>query len=168
MLTDRWLWAALVLAATLRVLWVLTVESGTVYTPNLLDSSFYVATARKIWAGRGYLTLAGAPTAKFPPGYSTVLAPVIGLFGPWPAPGLLNALFGTLTCLGAYAIGNRLQGPVVGRVAALLLALLPGHVMASSALMSDVLFGCVLTWLLYAYLLVRERAAPLPFVGELR
>ncbi len=78
----------------------------------------------------------------FPPGYPLFLALVYGLAGPLKlaAVRLVQAALSAATCWVTYVIGRRAFGTVPGRVAALLLALYPGHVYMAWRLMAETLF----------------------------
>jgi 4-amino-4-deoxy-L-arabinose transferase-like glycosyltransferase len=115
------------------------------------DMSWYDGVARRLLKGWGYIGVDGAPTAAWPPGYPLFLATIYALFGPsLLAAKVANALLGAATAFVTYLIACELRRPAVGLVAAAVLALFPGHVLFSPAILSEPLFGflsCVALWL---------------------
>ena len=79
----------------IRLVWVVAVDrDGFAFN----DSIMYHTTAMSISDGNGYVPLTGGPTARWPPGYSTVLGGLYWLFGQEPLAGeLFNAVVGALT-----------------------------------------------------------------------
>ena len=116
------------------------------------DASFYDSLARRLADGGAYADHLGNPTAFFPPGYPAVLAVAYFAFGQsqfvaWT----LNAVSGALTCLFVFLIGARLFSPALGLAAAGLLAVFPGDVFRSAAIMSEAVFGCLLSAAIYLF-----------------
>lgn len=103
------------------------------------DASLYLLTARSLWAGEGF-TYLGEPFVVRPPGWSAVLAPLVGAEPP-PDFGLLNrvgALFGALTALATFWLTRpRLSGPLAA-VLALAIWWNPGLQRLSTQPLSDV------------------------------
>ena len=130
------------------------------------DSVWYDTTARHLAAGDGYVfdptvwkTATGdriypdenelTPTALWPPGYPMTLAVVYKLTGDSILAGrLLNALFGALTAVLVYLIARKLFDHAAGVFAGLALAVLPGHALFTSVLLSETYFGFLLALLL--------------------
>ncbi len=81
----------------------------------------------------------------------------------------LSALFSTLTVPVVYALGSRLEGPRVGLLAGLILALAPFHVrFAQEARMYALLtFSAALAMLALVHLLTDPRAAQVPLGSQL-
>lgn len=130
------------------------------------DSVWYDTTARHLAAGDGYVfdptvwkTATGeriypdvnelTPTALWPPGYPMTLAVVYKLTDDSVLAGrLLNALFGALTAVLVYLIARKLFDQTAGVIAGFALALLPGHALFTSVLLSETYFGFLLALLL--------------------
>jgi 4-amino-4-deoxy-L-arabinose transferase-like glycosyltransferase len=157
----RWLLALFALALVVRLLAVAYVH------PNPRDGRFddsvwYDATARHLAAGDGYVfdptiwKLADGspifpgeteqtPTALWPPGYPLTLSAVYKLTGDsLNAARLLNVLFGALTVALVYQIARRLFERTAAIFAAGALAVLPGHVMFTTVLLSETYYGFLL------------------------
>lgn len=131
---DRIAALALLVAVGVSLYW--TVHPW--YDPAT-DAALYVSTARSVAAGDGY-TYLGAPFVVRPPGFSFLLAPLVGATAP-PAFGPLNALvagFGAVAALGAFALTRRRLGGPLAALLALALWLNPGVQRLSSQVLSDV------------------------------
>src|SRR5262245_27451410 len=129
----------LLMALVVRLLWlVLTPE-----TPLQGDDATYVALARSIVAGDGYVAF-GEPSTHYLPGWPLVLSLVfaagIGLHGAR----LLLCLASTLVTYEAGLLGERLHSPRVGRAAAWIAALFPPLVWYSRVLTSETLAAVLL------------------------
>jgi 4-amino-4-deoxy-L-arabinose transferase-like glycosyltransferase len=141
----RWALAFVLLASVLRVTWVVTVD------PNPLDgrfddTEFYDASAKALAEGKGYLNFEQKPTARWPIGYSGLVASLYVVFGHNVlAPKALNVFLGAATVLAVYVLAARLFDRRVGLVAAALLALFPGQIFFSTLVMTEVLFAALLT-----------------------
>ncbi len=89
--------------------------------------------ARSIALGQGFSSptdLPTGPSAWAPPVYPFILAGIFKLFGIYTAASgfailFFNSIFGALTCLTLYRIGERLFGQPVGRIAAWTWAVFP-------------------------------------------
>jgi hypothetical protein len=108
--------AALLLALTLRLLWLAETDS---VIPPLSDPQYYHATATNIAEGRGYSVavndrgfVAGPQsegTAFWAPGFPFALAPFYKLFGADPSVAkAFNAISGALTVIPVFFIGRML------------------------------------------------------------
>lgn len=130
--------ALFVLALGLRVGWVLAVDrKGFAFN----DSIMYHTTAMSLSRGEGYVPLTGGPTARWPPGFSTVLGGVYWLFGIHPVAGeLLNALIGALTVVLLMVLVERVIDRGAAIVAGAMLAVLPGPIMWTDVLVSETLY----------------------------
>lgn len=134
-------WWALALGGVslvVRTAWVLAVDR---IGFGFNDALMYHTTAISVSRGDGYVPLTGGPTARWPPGYSTVLAGVYRAVGIEPVAGeLLNAVVGALTVvLLVFVVGAALDRSVA-IVAGAVLALLPGPVMWTDVLVSETLY----------------------------
>jgi 4-amino-4-deoxy-L-arabinose transferase-like glycosyltransferase len=137
----RWLVAIFVLALVLRVLWLglVTPEPD---DGRYDDTVWYAYSGRFLLDGRGYVNpWQGTPTAKWPVGYTLLLAGVYWFPGDdFIAAKVLNAVVGSLTVVGVYLIAQRIVNRRAGLVAAALMALLPSHIFFSTLIMTEVVF----------------------------
>ncbi|MEX2225266.1 MAG: glycosyltransferase family 39 protein [Dehalococcoidia bacterium] len=117
------------------------------------DTVFYYASARALADAFEYRDQFGRFSAHWPPGYALTLAAAFFTAGPHLAVAkALNVAIGAATCVLVYAIGARAFGRAAGLLAALILALLPGHAFWSTLVMTETLFTFV--FLLCLYLLL--------------
>ena len=139
------------LAVGVRLLWLLVHPQTALIA---LDSQWYFQTAANLYHGRGYLSPApglfnippGQPTAFFPVGYPLFLASVF-VFGGGPsvlAGQIANALLGGIAAGAGYVIAHDLFGERAARIAGLLLALYPEHVLYTSLLLTEPLYVALL------------------------
>ena len=109
---------------------------------RLDDSVFYFLQADGLAHHLAYRNLDGSFTAHWPPGYPLVLSGMFAVTGTHLlAAKALNVALSGATVLLTYTVGARAFGARVGLVAALLLALAPGHVYFSTMVMAEVLFS---------------------------
>ena len=105
------------------------------------DSIMYHTTAMSISDGNGYVPLTGGPTARWPPGYSTVLGGLYWLFGQDPLAGeLFNALVGALTIVLLMLVVERTIDRGTAIVAGAVLAVLPGPILWTDVLVAETLY----------------------------
>ena len=141
----RWVLALFLLALVLRGAWVATIN------PNPLDGRFddtlfYDKSAEALAEGKGYINFEKKPTARWPIGYSGLVASLYVVFGHnLLAPKALNVFLGAATVVAVYVLGARLFDRRVGLVAAALLALFPSQIFFSTLVMTEVLFAALLT-----------------------
>jgi 4-amino-4-deoxy-L-arabinose transferase-like glycosyltransferase len=148
---EHWGLAVFLLALVLRCAFMLSY--GLSAPPTAWgDDADYDAIARGL-VGPAHLY----QNTWFPPGYPLFLALVYGLAGPMKlaAVRLVQAVLSAATCWLTYAIGRNAFGTTSGRVAAVLLALYPGHVYMAWRLMAETLF----TLLIALAVLAVQRAA---------
>jgi 4-amino-4-deoxy-L-arabinose transferase-like glycosyltransferase len=126
------------LALVLRVGWVLAVDrKGFAFN----DSLMYHTTAISLSEGNGYVPLTGGPTARWPPGFGTVLGGLYWLFGEEPLAGeLFNALVGALTVVLLMLVVDRTLDRTSAIVAGAMLAVLPGPILWTDVLVSETLY----------------------------
>jgi len=167
----RWLCAVLILAALLRLAWLLFAARP---PQGLHDPSLYVISAIEIAIGNGYSAPDGSPTAYFPVGYPALLGAVfhlVGRFGPSPLPtaeqmaaaargaptdqfapllwdlaaagAALNLLLGVATVALVYRVGTQLFDRDAGLIAALWVAVFPSLIFHTALLLSETLFCCL-------------------------
>jgi 4-amino-4-deoxy-L-arabinose transferase-like glycosyltransferase len=134
--------AILALAVGLRVAWVAHIKVNPL-DGRFDDSVFYYASASTLAREFAYRDpyAWGAYTAHWPPGYPLVLSIVFRVFGTGlVAAKSLNIALSAATVLLTYAVGARVFGKPAGIVAALLLAVTPGHIFFSPLTMTELLF----------------------------
>jgi 4-amino-4-deoxy-L-arabinose transferase-like glycosyltransferase len=177
----RWALAILALALMLRLITVAYVHPSP-RDGRFDDSVWYDTSARHLAAGDGYVfdptvwvTADGSriypdeeeltPTALWPPGYPVTLA-ALYLFTDdslWAAR-ILNIVCGALTAVLVYVIGRRLFGETPGRIAGLLMAIFPGHVLFTPLLLSETYFLFLMTATMAAFIfLILDRREPSPW-----
>jgi len=111
--------AILLVAAALRLGYVLSLRGDVLFEHPILDEQHYVADARALADGRAE----DAPYWQ-PPGIIYFLAACVRLFGAGlTAPRVVQALISTAACLLVFAIGRRLFGAAVALGAAAIVAL---------------------------------------------
>jgi len=140
-LTARWRDALLVFTLALLVRGAVVLWAKGRFPPAD-DGSFYDVVAARIAHGAGYTWLwpDGAVTyaAHYPVGYPALLGVVYALFGATPTAAMgFNALLGALSALAAHTVMFWSGGRVRGLVAGLLIALHPGLVFYTPALMTE-------------------------------
>ena len=134
----RWALGIATLALALRVGWVLAVDRvGFAFN----DALMYHTTAMSLSRGEGYVPLTGGPTARWPPGYSTLLGGVYRTVGVEPVAGeLVNAAIGAATVAALVVVVAAALDRVVAIVAGLGLALLPGPILWTDVLVAETLY----------------------------
>ncbi|MCH8993378.1 MAG: glycosyltransferase family 39 protein [Chloroflexi bacterium] len=137
-----WLGLALILAVTLRLLWVVYVNVD----PNdgrLDDSVFYHNVAHSLASGAGYVDPWGLDNAiRWPPAYPAALAVLYKLFG-WHlalAKGL-NIAVAAVTVGLVYVIARRIFDGRVAFLGAIVLAAFPGQIYFSTLVLSETFFA---------------------------
>jgi 4-amino-4-deoxy-L-arabinose transferase-like glycosyltransferase len=158
----RWLLSIFALAFVVRLLAVAYVQPSP-RDGRYDDSVWYDTTARHLAAGDGYVfdptvwkTADGSriypdenqtsPTALWPPGYPLTLAVIYKATGDsLNAARLFNILAGAMTAALVYLIALRLFDGTAAIFAGGALAILPGHVLFTTVLLSETYFGLLLT-----------------------
>jgi 4-amino-4-deoxy-L-arabinose transferase-like glycosyltransferase len=141
----RWLLALFLLALVLRGAWVAAINPDPL-DGRFDDTLFYDRSATALADGKGYINFEKKPTARWPIGYSGLVASLYVVFGPnLLAPKALNVFLGAATVVAVYVLGARLFDRRVGLVAAALLALFPSQIFFSTLVMTEVLFAALLT-----------------------
>ena len=128
-------------AMVLRSGWVLAVDrAGFAFN----DAIMFHTTAISLSRGDGYVPLTGGPTARWPPGYSTVLGGLYRVFGVHPIVGeLMNALVGAATVVLLMLAVERAIDRRTAIVAGLILAVLPGPIMWTDVLVAETVYTAV-------------------------
>jgi 4-amino-4-deoxy-L-arabinose transferase-like glycosyltransferase len=154
-----WVVLILIVALTVRNLWVAYAPSNPTDGRMINDTLFYHYSAVELSEGKGYVNpWRHTPTAQWPPGYSLLLAGLYRVFGPHVALAWgVNIVLGALTCVVLYFVGCLALGDATGRLAGLLLAVFPGHVFFSSLVLSEVTFTFLLTVAMLLILLVARQ-----------
>jgi 4-amino-4-deoxy-L-arabinose transferase-like glycosyltransferase len=141
---SPWLVAILVVAAGLRLAWVLLVPNA-----QYSDSVWYDAAAANL-AANGVYGVDG-PSAWFPPGYPFFLTAIYSVVGHAQFAGKLgNVVIGICLTGCTYLLGRLLCGELVGLIAAALIAVWPNLIFSTGILGSDLLAACgfvVAMWL---------------------
>ncbi len=139
----RWLCAILVLAAALRIAWVLYAARE---PKGVHDPAFYYGYGQSIASGIGY-TLPDGPTAYYPIGYPATLGALYFLVGHTPIPdnlvlatGFFQVFLSVATVALVYYVGRRLFTPTVGLLAALWMALFPNLIFHTATFLTETLF----------------------------
>jgi 4-amino-4-deoxy-L-arabinose transferase-like glycosyltransferase len=105
------------------------------------DTVFYFTSAKSLAHDFTFRDNFGRYTAHWPPGYPLVLSSVFAIAGTHLlAAKALNVAISAATVVLTYVLGARAFGVRAGMLAALLLALSPGHAYFSSLVMAEVLF----------------------------
>lgn len=133
-------WAAALggVALVLRVGWVLLVDRVGF---GFNDALMYHTTAISVSRGEGYVPLTGGPTARWPPGYSTLLAGVYRAVGIEPTAGeLVNAAIGAVTVAALVMVVGAALDRSIAIVAGVGLAVLPGPILWTDVLVSETLY----------------------------
>ena len=110
--------------------------------PPTADGTYYERIAERIAQGLGYTWLwpDGAVTyaAHYPVGYPALVAAVYAVTGPIPAAAMiLNAALGALSALAVHRLALRATSPRLALVAGLLVAIHPGLVAYTPAIMTE-------------------------------
>lgn len=134
---DAWGVAAVALAARLAVvIWAAS------RFPPTADGTYYQRIAERVAQGLGYTWLwpDGAVTyaAHYPIGYPAAVGAIYALVGPRPAAAMiLNAALGALAAYAAHRLAARAGSRRIALAAGLLVALHPGLVAYTPALMTE-------------------------------
>jgi len=134
---DAWGVAAIALAARLAV-----VAWAASRFPPTADGTFYQRIAERVATGLGYTWLwpDGVVTyaAHYPIGYPAALGAIYAITGPHPAAAMIfNALLGALAAYAAHRLAARAGERRLALAAGLLVALHPGLVAYTPALMTE-------------------------------
>lgn len=134
---DAWIVAAVALVARLAVvIWAAP------RFPPTADGTFYQRIAERVAQGLGYTWLwpDGVVTyaAHYPIGYPGAVGALYAIVGPRPAAAMvLNAILGALAAFAAHRLAARAGSRRVAWIAGLLVALHPGLVAYTPALMTE-------------------------------
>jgi 4-amino-4-deoxy-L-arabinose transferase-like glycosyltransferase len=138
-------------ALTARVVWVLTLPNELIW----IDEKQFAEIARHIVAGDGYVSSSYRANPVIP----AYLATFFHFFGESVLyPRLGQAVIGALSCLLIQRLGKLIAGDAVGAIAALLVALYPGHIYLSGVFYVD----CIAIFLAAAWLIATYRTMEAP------
>src|SRR5579872_4267470 len=133
---HAWLIGVLVVAAGVRLAWILLVPNA-----QYSDSVWYDGAAANL-ASNGVYGVDG-PSAWFPPGYPFFLFAIYKVVGHNEFAGKLgNVAIGTAFTGFTYLLGRRVAGEAVGLTSAALIAVWPNLIFSTGILDSDVLAAC--------------------------
>jgi hypothetical protein len=140
---------------------------GAARFPPAEDGHFYHVVATRIARGLGYTWLwpDGAVTyaAHYPVGYPAMLGAVYAALGARPGWGMaLNAVLGAASVLAVHRVASTEASRAGAALSACAVAFHPGLVLYTPALMTEGVAASLLA--LAAWLTVRARAAPAPFL----
>ncbi len=139
--THRTTLVLLIVALALRGGMVL----ASLRTAPMIDMIEYEKLADGLMRGEGYRTENG-PTAFRPPLYPVFIAGARSLLGDNPASvRIAQALLGAATCLLTMMLGAAVAGPKAGRVAGLIMAVYPPHIVYTSYVHREILFTFLVT-----------------------
>ena len=145
--------------------------------PPTADGEYYHRLATRLAEGLGYTWAwpdgVVTPAAHYPVGYPGALAAVYAIVGPRPAAAMvLNAILGALAALAVHRLAARAAPRPIAALAGALVALHPGLVAYTPALMTEGVTGALLACAAWAAAWAGERAASreglrwlLPFAG---
>lgn len=130
------------------------------------DADWYYRRAADLAAGLGYLSINGAPTAYWPPGWPMAMSVAFRVLGASTVTvGLLNLASAALAGWLTYDLARKLFGSeLAGRIALLLLAVYPNSILYVPLALTEVFYTALLLagcWLLIA----RKGALRLVFAG---
>ncbi len=141
-------------ALVIRLAWVLSVSRDG-FAQN--DSLFYHVVASNISDGGVYGDIFGEPSARWPPGWPTMLAALYRVFGAHPVVGeVFNAFLGAVTVPLLYKLVKPPFGARVALIAAVMLCVMPGPILWTDMLVTETVF----TLLLVVFFLLVMRASP--------
>lgn len=123
------------------------------------DQAEYDTILQQLIAGNGYAKHDGQPTARRAPGMVFTLLPVYALSGgSYAVIRLTLIVLSSLTCLLVGLSVARVFNRRAGLIAAVLLALMPGHAYYAMHLLSEVPFGFWLALAVYLSVVAMQRA----------
>jgi 4-amino-4-deoxy-L-arabinose transferase-like glycosyltransferase len=139
-LTVATLAIIVLLAVGVRAAWIAYANVNPL-DGRLDDTVFYLGSAKSLARDFTFRDSFGQYSAHWPPGYPLVLSGVFATVGTHLlAAKALNVALSAATVVLTYVLGARLFGVRAGMLAALLLALSPGHAYFSTLVMAEVLF----------------------------
>ena len=154
--------ALLVLMATafvIRLAWVIAFP-----TRPYADSEWYFRNASELAAGEGYVydLASHKPLAAWPIGYPLALSLLFRITGPSEgAAKLANVVLSVLCIALTYLLARRIFDSRVAVVAALILTVLPGMIVYSSLISTDLFFMTMVTACFAATLCIPETVSPI-------
>jgi 4-amino-4-deoxy-L-arabinose transferase-like glycosyltransferase len=136
---DPYLLAALGIGLVLRLLWLLYID-----VEPFADAETYFGLAERLEQGLGYTLDGEQPTAFHPVGYPATLAAFFEVLGSNDfSVELVNLLAALATIAATYGLALRVFDLQTARLSALLVALLPSHILTGSLAFTEPLFTAV-------------------------
>lgn len=182
LLASEWVLLSVIvlLGVGLRIGWVMYAHPDPL-DGRFDDTRFYHHLAVRIVDWDGYrlpetaATLEWAPgysdghaTALWPPGYPAILAVPYKLFGKDPDWGRgLNVAAAAASIALIYLIGRQVFNRRAGMTAALLLAVLPGHIYFTGLLLTEIVFTMLFLAILWLLIRLKDRGRPPPLWAAL-
>ena len=153
--------AVLLLAVGLRLGWSAFSEARPTFED---DSGFYYSLATSLSKGEGYKSPLGFVTAYLPPAYPFAVSGALKLGGDRLfAAQALNAVLGGAAVLALYILARGAMSPGLALLSALLLALLPSHIISTAVLFPDGLLLLLVLLGLAAYARALQPGAGVPW-----
>lgn len=138
-----WLLTCLLLGISLRLAWVLAFPSE-----PISDSATYIGLARRLLAGQTYE--AGGTLAYWPPGYPLFITPWLAIFQKnQVAIPLSNLFLFGIGLLGVRTLALAMGGAAAARLAVLLFAVWPNHVIYSSVPGKELVLTALMPWIIW-------------------
>ena len=143
---QRRLWMVVALALVVRLIWVVFAARQ---PQGLTDMTRYLAAARDIALGKGYIDFSTAqPTTYYPPGYPIFIGAIAFVMRPFGsfedrlpyAIAVVQAFLGAGSVYFLGRLGRSLWSAKAGLIAALGLALYPNLVMHTSGVLSETFY----------------------------
>lgn len=158
---------ALIVFATALMARLLVVAWAATRFPPTADGTFYHRIASRIAQGLGYTWLwpDGVVTyaGHYPVGYPALIGAAYAVFGTHPGVAMvLNACFGALAALAVYGLSLRASTPRLALIAGLVVALHPGLVAYTPALMSEGVTAAFVTCAAWITMRMRETVCANP------
>lgn len=155
-----WIWL-LGIALILRVVWILLVPSKPVR-----DFAVYDGFATRLTQGLGYVTENGIRTAYWPVGYPLFLSFLYRIFGYSLTIAKISSVILSLATVSlTFLLGKHCLSEKAGKIAALIVALLPVQIFYANLLSSENLFTPVLLLLIYFLIKPKEKLFAFLIIG---
>lgn len=142
-----WILLVIAIAVTLRLLWYIIFNA-----PLRSDFATYFGLAKGLIEYGSYGSEVSG-RAYWPPGLPFFLTPFIAIFGPYPwILVLVNLLLSTLTVIFTYLLAKSVADETTGKVASLLMAIWPSHVMGAGLASKEQLVLALITGVLVLFI----------------
>jgi hypothetical protein len=159
----RWVAALTLLALVIRLAFTVAIDRDEL---PLNDMYFYHGTAKALADGLGFISFDQNPTARWPPAFPFLLSLMYRVFGSDPTRAeTLNAFLGAATVPLMYVAAKRALDRRTALVAAGALALMPGQILYSEAVLAEPLYTFVLVGFLALLVGLPDRRLSAALVG---